>query len=79
MITEKLRPFGREGHHALKKLFQEAGVPPWRRGQYPLLWDDIGLFCIPQIWQRANTQLSGDERLQYCAVQWRSKSPELFR
>ena len=63
----------------LKRRFQQAGVPPWRRGQYPLLWDDIGLFCIPQIWQRANTQLSGDERLQYCAVQWRSKSPKLFR
>ena len=62
----------------LKRRFQQAGVPPWRRGQYPLLWDDIGLFCIPQIWQRANTQLSGDERLQYCVVQWRSKSPELF-
>ena len=22
-------------------------------GAIPLLWDDIGLFCIPQIWQRA--------------------------
>jgi len=53
----------------LKRRFQLAGIPPWRRGQYPLLWDDIGLFCIPQIWQRANTQLSGVQACNYCVVQ----------
>ena len=53
----------------LKRRFQLAGIPPWRRGQYPLLWDDIGLLCIPQIWQRANTQLSGVQACNYCVVQ----------
>ena len=48
--------------------FQLAGIPPWRRGQYPLLWDDIGLFCIPQIWQRADTQLSAVQTCKYCVV-----------
>ncbi len=63
----------------LKRRFQQAGIPPWRRGQYPLLCDDVGLFCIPGIWQRANTQLSGDEGREYCAVQWVSRSAELIR
>lgn len=58
----------------LKRRFQQAGVPPWRRGQYPLLWDDVGLFCIPEIWQRANAQLSGHEARKYCAVQWAPQS-----
>lgn len=52
----------------LKRRFQFAGIPPWRRGQYPLLWDDIGLFCIPQIWQRADTQLSAVQTCKYCVV-----------
>lgn len=63
----------------LKRRFQQAGIPPWRRGQYPLLWDDVGLLCIPQIWRRANTHLSGDEGREYCAVQWVSRSAELIR
>jgi len=37
---EACRPAGRAGHHALKKLFQERGIPPWERGRLPLLWID---------------------------------------
>lgn len=34
---ERLALPGRTGHHALKKLWQEAGVPPWVRARTPLL------------------------------------------
>ena len=60
----------------LKRRFQQAGIPPWRRGQYPLLWDDIGLLCIPQVWHRSNARLSGHEGLQYCAVQYAPRPAE---
>ncbi len=35
---ESCRPAGRQHHHALKKLFQEWGVPPWLRSRIPLLY-----------------------------------------
>lgn len=34
---EHCRPAGRGHEHALKKLLQEAGVPPWLRGHVPLI------------------------------------------
>ncbi len=38
---EACRPQGRGHHrHSLKKLFQEWGVPPWQRGQIPLVYVD---------------------------------------
>ncbi len=44
---------GTGGHHrALKQLFQEAGVPPWRRPVYPLLYDRLGLLAVPGIAER---------------------------
>lgn len=47
---EQLRPAGRAGHHALKKLFQEAGVPPWRRERIPLLYADGRLLAVAGLW-----------------------------
>jgi tRNA(Ile)-lysidine synthase len=35
---ERCRPRGRRHHHDLKKLFQEAGVPPWERDRIPLIY-----------------------------------------
>ncbi|MFP3345103.1 tRNA lysidine(34) synthetase TilS, partial [Halomonas sp. SIMBA_159] len=32
------QPLGRAGRRKLKKLFQEYGVPSWRRRQTPLLF-----------------------------------------
>ncbi len=29
---------GRQGHHSLKKIFQEKGIPPWERDRIPLLF-----------------------------------------
>ncbi len=35
---ELCRPAGRGHRHSLKKLFQEWGVPPWRRDRVPLVY-----------------------------------------
>ncbi len=35
---EKIKLAGREGHHDLKKLFQECGVAPWLRDRLPLIY-----------------------------------------
>ena len=35
---ERFRPAGRRHGQALKKLWQEAGVPPWERDRLPLLY-----------------------------------------
>lgn len=40
---EVCRPLGRGHRHSLKKLFQEWGVPPWRRSQIPLIYVDGAL------------------------------------
>jgi len=47
---EKLKLPGRDGHHDLKKLFQEAGVPPWEREARPLLYLDDRLAAVPGLW-----------------------------
>ncbi len=43
---ETLQPAGRLHHHALKKLFQEWGVPDWERGRVPLLYIDNTLAAV---------------------------------
>lgn len=58
---EKLRPAGREGHHALKKLFQEAGVPPWRRDRIPLLYADGQLLAVAGHWLEHAAAAQADE------------------
>lgn len=47
---ERCRPGGRAHHHALKKLFQEAGVPPWVRRNTPLLYIDDELAAVGNLW-----------------------------
>lgn len=43
-------PVGRRGHHDLKHLFQEAGVPPWLRDRVPLLFVGGRLAGIGDRW-----------------------------
>lgn len=47
---ETCRPTGRGHRHALKKLFQEAGVPPWQRDRIPLLYVDDELAAVAGMW-----------------------------
>ena len=45
---ERLRPAGRGEHrHALKKLLQEWGVPPWERSRLPLLYVGRTIAAVP--------------------------------
>lgn len=51
---EKIRLPNRVGHHALKKLFQEAGIPPWQRATMPLIYLDGRLAAIGGWWISAD-------------------------
>lgn len=51
---EKIRLPGRKGHHALKKLFQEAGIPPWERESMPLVYLDDKLAAVGELWISAD-------------------------
>lgn len=51
---EKIRPLGREHHHDLRKLFQEAGVLPWRRAGLPLVFVDNVLAAVGDLWMNAD-------------------------
>ncbi|HET6546662.1 MAG TPA: tRNA lysidine(34) synthetase TilS [Rhodanobacteraceae bacterium] len=42
---ERLRPAGSAHVRELRKLWQEAGVPPWQRQRTPLLFDARGELC----------------------------------
>ena len=41
---------GRDHHHALKKLLQAGGVPPWLRKCLPLFYADHELAAVADIW-----------------------------
>ena len=47
---ERCRPAGRRHHHALKKLFQESGIPPWERARIPLIYIDNALAAVAGGW-----------------------------
>lgn len=47
---ERMRLPGRKGSHSLKKLFQEAGVPPWHRPNIPLVFVDGQLAIVGDKW-----------------------------
>jgi len=46
---ERLRPQGRGGSVTLKQLLQEAGIPPWWRSGWPLLFDGDELVAVPGV------------------------------
>jgi len=47
---EKISLPGRAGRHTLKKLFQEASIPPWEREQMPLIYLNGGLAAVGEHW-----------------------------
>jgi len=51
---EKIRLPRRKGHHALKKLFQEAGIPPWERETMPLIYLGDRLAAVGDLWVSAD-------------------------
>jgi tRNA(Ile)-lysidine synthase len=60
---EKIRLRGRKGRHALKKLFQEASIPPWERGAIPLVYLDDKLAAVGDLWISADFY---SEKMQDC-------------
>lgn len=58
---EIFRPQGRAHRRPLKKLFQEAGVPPWERERVPLLYIDGELGAVAGFWVGEGFQAHGDE------------------
>ncbi len=52
---------GRAHHHKLKKLLQEAGVPPWERKRLPLVYADGDLAAIGDRWVCEPYAARGDE------------------
>lgn len=46
---ERLRPMGRDGSRSVKRLLQEAHIPPWRRVGYPLIYVDDELAAVPAV------------------------------
>lgn len=46
---ERCRPLGRNGSCTVKKLLQEAGIPPWLKVHWPLLMVDEEVVAIPGI------------------------------
>jgi tRNA(Ile)-lysidine synthase len=47
---ERCRPVGRKENHELKKLFQESGIPPWRRDRIPLVYLGEQLAVVADLW-----------------------------
>jgi tRNA(Ile)-lysidine synthase len=60
---EKIRLPGRKGSHALKKLFQDAGIPPWERETIPLVYLDDKLAAVGDLWISADFYC---EKMQDC-------------
>jgi tRNA(Ile)-lysidine synthase len=47
---EQCRPRGESHHHALKKLYQQARVPPWQRDRTPLIYVEDKLVAVWGYW-----------------------------
>lgn len=47
---EIIRRAGCRHHRALKKLFQERGIPPWERDRVPLIYHGNDLIAVAGLW-----------------------------
>lgn len=68
---EKISLPNRAGHHTLKKLFQESGIPPWERLSMPLIYLDNKLAAVGDKWISAEFYSEKNEsvRLSLRALQ----------
>jgi len=67
---ESIQPAGRKEKHALKKLFQEAGIPPWVRERTPLIYIGNDLAAVGELFisQKFHAQAGEDSYI----FQWKS-------
>ncbi len=59
--SERFRPVGRLHSQELKKLLQEAGIPPWRRERLPLLYQEKRLLAVVGLGVAADIAAGSDE------------------
>lgn len=63
---EKFRPYNKQHHYSLNKLFQMYNIPPWERNKIPLIYDDsnnlllIAGYAKSYEWQKTFPYLSID-------------------
>ncbi len=57
---ERFHPAGRKHSQSLKKLFQEAAIPPWERELIPLLYWQDNLLAVADIWLAKEFAVSSD-------------------
>lgn len=71
---ERIRPRGRDHHHSLKHLFQEAGVVPWMRQRIPLIYRGDSLVAVGDLWVAADADAApvGEPRWR---VEWTEHPP----
>lgn len=54
---ERCTPLGQDGSRPLKKLLQEAGIPPWWRERVPLLYLDGEMLAVGDLWLNCGSRL----------------------
>ena len=64
---------GRKGRHRLKKLFQEATIPPWQRENVPLLFLDGKLAVIGNYWVSSEFYVQQGDCMR---LQWQPEPTE---
>jgi tRNA(Ile)-lysidine synthase len=63
---ERLRIAPHGQTKTVKQIFSAARVPPWRRGRYPLLFDDKQLVCVPGLAVNVDVRRAGEA----CCATW---------
>ncbi len=66
---EKFHPSGRSHSQSLKKLLQEAGVPPWERDVTPLIYFDNELVAVAGLWVSKGFSVGDGESGWFVAVE----------
>ncbi|MEQ9394463.1 tRNA lysidine(34) synthetase TilS [Haliea sp.] len=72
---ERCQPLGRAGSQRLKKLLQEAGVPPWWRDRLPLLYLDDSLVAVADLWLCASPHTLAEGGAGALRPLWRRNNP----
>ena len=70
---ERIRLAANRPTHAVKKLLQDARMPPWERASLPLIWSGDELAAVPGIGVALAFQAAPDEA--GWTVDWRPESP----
>jgi len=58
---EKIQPVGRKYTHSLKKLMQEAEIPPWQRSRIPLIYYGDKLIGVSDYWLAEDFTVSNND------------------